>query len=117
MPEQSQLSEILANPVADVLVDLLGRTIEYLTNEGTWEDVYFVGFDSIGPTTIGQPCAEVLPPRDTTFGKRWHEANKPTLNLFPEIIKDPQPSPIKVFDLSRVRLKAIGTEPIKTIEA
>lgn len=112
MSEQNQLSKILVNPLADAFVDLLGRTIEYLTDEDTWEDVYFVGFDS-----IGQPCVEVLPSDETEFGKRWYEANKPTVNFFPEIIKNPQPSPIRVLDPSRVRLKSIDAEPIKTIEA
>lgn len=112
MPESRQLTELVTNNAVDALTDLLGRCIEYFTDEGAWEDVYFVGMYSLP----GRAYLEVLPPRDTTFGKWWHATNRPGFNFFPEVIKDPQPSPIKVLDPSRLRLKAIASEPIKVIE-
>ena len=121
MPTTSRwLFEPITLPVTDALADLLGKQIEYLTDEGTWEDVYLVGFNThtlkTQSFTMQGPYVEVLPLPETDFGKRWHEANRPTVNLFSGIINNPQPAPIKVFLASRLRMKEVDDEPTRAID-
>jgi hypothetical protein len=47
---------------------------------------------------------EVYPFRGTPFADKWYEENKVPHNWFPNIIKDPQPIPMKITDLSHIRI-------------
>jgi hypothetical protein len=91
------------------LGDLLaGESIEYLTDDDTWEEVTLVGFNthtlSSQAFTMKGFYVEVLPHSETDFGKRWYTDNQP-------------PLPIKVFHAGRLRAKVIAMEePIQAIE-
>jgi len=94
---------LIAENVYEILFDLLGRKIEYYTDEGNWEEVYLLGFDS----SSRFPHIEVSPLLDTTWGQMWHSRN-------------PSPLPsygarLKVTNPQRLRLLAVDAEQMKRI--
>lgn len=98
------MSEQLEDQPSKVFLDALGKLCYYRIDSNMpdpeWVPVYLVGVDS----GCGRIEVEVLPKRDTPYGSVWYQENKPKFNFFPGIIKNPQPSPIKVTDLSRIHL-------------
>ncbi len=104
MPEQKSLIAITDN--VEALSELLGRKIEYYTDEGNWEEVYLSGFDSRSYS----PFIEVYPPHETAWGQMWHRQND----------RIPFPAPghdarIKVTNPERLRLLATEAEQKKRL--
>lgn len=87
----------------DLLQGLLGKRIEYYSDEGKWEEVYLVGFDSGYGGSIS-----VFPPDDTEFGKQWHMMHQPRAIFIDNI---------KVTDPARLRLLAIESEQQRRIQS
>jgi hypothetical protein len=87
------------------LSNMLGRTLQYRTDNNEWVPVYLVG---IYEESEYKQYIEVLPVPGTDYGDKWYQENKPAFNFFPDIIKDPQPSPIKITNLGRIRTPIIS---------
>ncbi len=103
MPEQKArwVFEKVTAPVTRETSDLLaGKRIEYLADDETWQEVTLVGFNTHTLSSTGFSIKgvyiEVLPLKETDFGKQWYVDNQP-------------PLPIKVFHAGRIRAKVVDT--------
>lgn len=95
------MSELTWETLSEDFFNALAKPCQFLTDDSEWIPAYFVGVNRYDD---GSGYIEVLPRRDTPYGEKWYEENKPRFNFFPDVIKDPQPAPIKVTDLKRVRV-------------
>lgn len=95
MPERQSL---ITENIAETLSELLGRKIEYCTDEGNWEEVYLSGFDS----RPYSPFIEIYPPYETAWGQMWHRQNDKIPFPFPG-----HDARLKVTNPERLRLLAV----------
>lgn len=96
------MPERVDQPDWKALFDALGKTCYYRidnSDDPKWVLVYIteidVGFDKY---------VKVIPEDGTLLPDQWYQENKPSYAWFPNVVNGLQLAPIKVTDLSRIRI-------------